>query len=252
MGTAAHAAPLRRHRGGGRGIARGRRRLRRARPRRRGRSGRASEPGAVRDRPRRRRDDGEPLVRPSPRLAARRRRKAGRPDATSTLEGAPHQTFPLAPDFQGCAHLDPDHSYDGARVEWNNGACDGWLLPTGGDLFPIGYYRQTDLPFLGAAAPAWTVCDRYFAAILGPTFPNRLYLHSGVTDRIENSFTRVDLPTIWDRLAAKGLSGRYYCGNVSFLLLWNQKYNSITRTTSQFFKDCKTGKLPTCRTSTRT
>src|SRR5258707_672719 len=41
--------------------------------------------------------------------------------------GVPHPTRPLAPDFQGCAFSDPDHSYDGARVEWNNGACDGWL-----------------------------------------------------------------------------------------------------------------------------
>src|SRR5438445_3015848 len=41
--------------------------------------------------------------------------------------GTPHQTHPLAPDFQGCAFHDPDHSYEGARVEWNNGACDGWL-----------------------------------------------------------------------------------------------------------------------------
>jgi len=157
--------------------------------------------------------------------------------------GAPHPTFSLAPDFQGCGYLDPDHSYDGARVEWNNGACDGWLLPTG-DVYPIGYYQQLDLPFLGKAAPAWTMCDRYFAAILGPTFPNRIYLHSGVTDRLDDSFTRVDLPTIWDRLAAKSIPARYYCGNVSFLLLWNNKYASITKTQSQFFADCKAGKLP--------
>jgi phospholipase C len=157
--------------------------------------------------------------------------------------GVPHQTYPLAPDFQGCGFLDPDHSYEGARVEWDNGACDGWLLPTG-DLFPIGYYRQEDLPFMSAAAPAWTMCDRYFASILGPTFPNRIYLHSGVTDRLDDSFNRVDLPTIWDRLAAKGVSGRYYCGNVSFLLLWNGKYSAITKTQSRFFADCKAGKLP--------
>src|SRR5512132_346672 len=25
--------------------------------------------------------------------------------------GVPHPTFPLAPDFQGCLHPDPDHSY---------------------------------------------------------------------------------------------------------------------------------------------
>ena len=158
--------------------------------------------------------------------------------------GAAHSTYALAPDYQGCAHADPDHSYDGARVEWNNGACDGWLRESGGDLYPIGYYRQQDLPFLGRAAPAFTACDRYFASILGPTFPNRLYLHCGVTDRLDDAFNRVDLPTIWDRLAAAKVPGRYYCGNVSFLLLWNGKYDSITHTHQQFFADCKTGKLP--------
>src|SRR5207244_10983934 len=56
--------------------------------------------------------------------------------------GTPHQTFPLAPDFQGCAFRDPDHSYDGARVEWSNGACDGWLRAN--DLYSIGYYRRQE------------------------------------------------------------------------------------------------------------
>jgi phospholipase C len=41
--------------------------------------------------------------------------------------GATHSTYPLAPDFQGCAHPDPDHSYNGGRVQYNNGACDGFL-----------------------------------------------------------------------------------------------------------------------------
>jgi phospholipase C len=158
--------------------------------------------------------------------------------------GAPHDTFPLAPDFQGCGYADPDHSYDGARVEFNGGACDGWLRAGRNDVFSIGYYRQQDLPFFGQAAPRWTVCDNYFAAILGPTFPNRFYLHSGVTDRLENLTKVTTLPTIWDRLAAKRLTGRYYAGNLAFLLLWNQKYNSITRTQAQFFADCRTGKLP--------
>jgi phospholipase C len=158
--------------------------------------------------------------------------------------GVPHATYALAPDFQGCAHADPDHSYDGARVEWNNGACDGWLRAGDNDVYSIGYYRQQDLPFLGRAAPAFTACDRYFASILGPTFPNRFYLHSGVTDRLDDAFNRVDLPTIWDRLAVAKVPARYYCGNVSFLLLWNGKYDRITHTHQQFFADCKKGKLP--------
>src|SRR5437762_1647698 len=41
--------------------------------------------------------------------------------------GQPQKTQPLAPDFQGCAHPDPDHSFQGGRVEYDGGACDGWL-----------------------------------------------------------------------------------------------------------------------------
>src|SRR5438874_1522056 len=114
--------------------------------------------------------------------------------------GTPHSTYPLAPDFQGCAHADPDHSYDGARVEWNNGACDGWLRAGANDIYSLGYYDQTDLPFLGKAAPAFTTCDRFFASYLGPTFPNRFYSLSAKTDRSANTYVRVDLPTIFDRL----------------------------------------------------
>ena len=31
--------------------------------------------------------------------------------------------------------------------------------------------------FWGTAAPECTVCDNYFAATMGPTFPNRFYQH---------------------------------------------------------------------------
>src|SRR5881409_2064328 len=87
--------------------------------------------------------------------------------------GTGHATYPLAPDFQGCGHADPDHSYEGGRVEYDGGACDGWLLAS--DLFSIGYYEAPDLAFLGRAAPEWASFDRYFCAIMAPTFPNRVY-----------------------------------------------------------------------------
>src|SRR5437879_7150366 len=38
----------------------------------------------------------------------------------------PHGTYHLQ-DTQGCGYSDPDHSFEGGRVEYNNGACDGWL-----------------------------------------------------------------------------------------------------------------------------
>src|SRR5713226_9216951 len=44
-------------------------------------------------------------------------------DKTGTL----HPTHHLAPDFQGCGFADPDHSFEGGRIEYDSGRCDGWL-----------------------------------------------------------------------------------------------------------------------------
>jgi phospholipase C len=157
--------------------------------------------------------------------------------------GALHPTYTLSPDFQGCGLADPDHTWEGGRVELNDGACDGWLLANP-DLYSIGYYRQQDIPFLGRGAADWTVCDRYFASIMAPTFPNRFYLHCGVTDRLDNSVLPSTLPTIWDRLAAAGVSHKYYFSDVPFLGLWGSRYAGISRPFAEFIADCATGELP--------
>jgi phospholipase C len=158
--------------------------------------------------------------------------------------GVARSTFNLAPDFQGCAHPDPDHSAAGGRIEYNNGACDGWLRAGSNDEYAIGYYTNADLPFLGQAAPDWTVCDRYFSSVMAETFPNRLHQHAAQTDRISNTFALTSLPTIWDRLADAGLSGRYYVSDAPFLALWGLKYLPISRPIFNFFADCQAGTLP--------
>jgi phospholipase C len=158
--------------------------------------------------------------------------------------GVPHTTYPLAPDFQGCGHPDPDHSYEGGRVEYNNGACDGWLRAGDNDIYSIGYYRRSDLAFHGKMAQRWTAFDRYFSAIMAETFPNRIYQHSAQTDRIHNSLDISTLPTIWDRLIEGGVTGNYYFSDVPFLALWGTKYLPISFPIAKFFVDCATGQLP--------
>lgn len=167
--------------------------------------------------------------------------------------GGSHPTSHLT-DFQNCAFLDPGHSYSDGRVEFNNGGADGWLLngsdatssnpQQANDTFSIGYYVQADLAFLGHAAPAWTACDNYFAAMLAETRPNRIYIHAAQTDRLDNSSTISSLPTIWDRLADKGQTGRYYYSDVSFLDLWGTKYTGIMHPLQRFLDDCAAGTLP--------
>jgi phospholipase C len=159
--------------------------------------------------------------------------------------GASHAIFPLTPDYQGCTHPDPDHSYAGGRIEYNGGACDGWLRAGQNDLYSIGFYTQADLAFLGAAAPAWTACDNYFAAIMGPTYSNRIYQHAAETDRFDDSLLPIStLPTIWDRLAGHSLSARYYFSDFPFLALWGTKYIPISRPIADFFADAASGSLP--------
>ena len=170
----------------------------------------------------------------------------GRQEGMSYLDrdGVAHATHRLAPDFQGCGHPDPDHSYEGGRTEYNGGACDGWMRAGANDEFAIGYYTDEDLRFFAQSAPAWTTCDRYFAAIMAETFPNRIYQMAAQTDRLENTFAISTLPTIWDRLAERGISGRYYFSDVPFLALWGARYLPISRPLPAFLADCAAGTLP--------
>jgi phospholipase C len=71
--------------------------------------------------------------------------------------GHPRSTGGLAPDYTGCPHPDPDHSYDQSRVAYDNGAMDGFLRAGGNDAYAIGYYSESDLPFYSALARNYTV-----------------------------------------------------------------------------------------------
>jgi len=157
--------------------------------------------------------------------------------------GIPHTTHHLAT-YQGCASPDPDHSYEGGRIELNGGKCDGWLRAGENDEFAIGYYESADLDFWRQAGADWTVCDRYFAATMAETYPNRFYQHCARTDRLHNSSVTSTLPTIWDRLADAGLKGRYYFGDIPFTALWGTKYLGISHPYPTFLSDCASGSLP--------
>jgi phospholipase C len=158
-------------------------------------------------------------------------------------EGEAHPTWHLTTDV-GCSHPDPDHSYAGGRSEYDNGKMDGWLQTTTNDVFCIGYYEEADLPFFSAAARNFTTLDNYFPSILSSTFPNRVFQHAAQTDRLSNTYDISTLPTIWDNLAAAGVSNKYYYSNVPFLALWGDKYIGISAFYEQFLLDAASGNLP--------
>lgn len=166
-------------------------------------------------------------------------------------------TFDLAArgDFQGCGLGDPNHGYNGGRIHLNGGAMDGWLLtgPTSDnpdtDDFPIGYYTANDLPFFAGCAENWTICDRYFSGILAQTYPNRVYMHAGQTDRLSNTLPYAEadpsaLVNIFDRLSAAGIEGRYYFHDLPFAGLWGARALQYSSPIEEFRARALTGTLP--------
>jgi phospholipase C len=165
----------------------------------------------------------------------------------SDQAGKTHKTHYLGTEYNGCSHPDPDHSYEGGRVQYDDGHMDGWLQKgSGDDDFALGYYLAADRPFMSSLATTYTACDRYFCSILAETYPNRFYMHAAQTDRLHNNgITSTTLyPTIWDRLQAKGVSHRYYFSDIPFIGLWGTKYASIAAPFEQFLVEAASGTLP--------
>ena len=153
-----------------------------------------------------------------------------------------HATHHLQ-DRSGCGYNDPDHSFEGGRLQFNGGRLDGFRRGDNDD-FALGYYTEADLPLFGPLLKQATTFDRYFCSILGPTYPNRLYTHAAATDRISNTTETSSLATIWDRLAAAGVPARYYFSDLPVLALWGNKYLSIAEPVGRFFADAAAGQLP--------
>lgn len=148
-------------------------------------------------------------------------------------------------DFQGCGRADPGHSFLDGRRHVNGGAMDGFLHTADpGDTFPIGYYTGEHLPFYAGAAAHFTICDHYHSGILSSTYPNRIYMHCGQTDRTSNTMEISALPTIWDRLAQAGITGRYYFSDLPVIALMGPRYLAISRPLPAFMGDAARGELP--------
>lgn len=159
--------------------------------------------------------------------------------------GATIDSFDLAPEFQGCAWADPAHGYSSGRKHVNGGAMDGFLkTQPEGDPFPVGYYTADSLPFYAGCASHWTICDRYFTGILASTWPNRIYMHCGQTDRINNDVRPCQLPTIWEALAQAGVEARYYFSDAPFSAIWGRKLVKFTRQVQEFHEAAASGNLP--------
>ncbi|ORW06700.1 phospholipase [Mycobacterium lacus] len=120
---------------------------------------------------------------------------------------------------------DPDHGWAAMHESWNGGANDKWLpAQTNRGHIPtvMGYYQRQDIPVHFLLADAFTICDRYFCSVLGPTLPNRLYWLSGTLDpdganggpQLESPYTSPTQRFSWrimpQNLSDAGISWKVY------------------------------------------
>jgi phospholipase C len=79
------------------------------------------------------------------------------------------------------------HAWAVQHEAWNGGRMDQWLQAhrkADGVKAPyvMSYYKREDIPFQFALAEAFTICDAYHCSVMGPTYPNRMYLMTGMID----------------------------------------------------------------------
>src|SRR4051794_25084017 len=166
-------------------------------------------------------------------------------------DGKTFQTRRLAPDWQGCGHPDPDHSWAGGRGQLDGGRCDGFLK-TGNDVFGISYYEEKDLGFIPAAARAFTTYDRFHCSLMGPTLPNREYMHAAQSyGQTENNLppqtqyqTGFPDTTIWAALDRAGVSNRYFYTDVPVSALWGAPGLARAGRVEEYYARCASGTLP--------
>ncbi len=163
--------------------------------------------------------------------------------------GGAHSTHRLTPDFQGCAHPDPDHSWEGGRAQLDGGRMDGFLRSGENDSFSIGYYEEQDLPFMPAVARAFTTFDRFFCSLLASTYPNREYMHAAQSyGMLDNTIPLASggFPdtTIFAALAAKGVSSRYFFTDIPVSALWGVPGLARSGQVQEYYERCATGTLP--------
>jgi len=170
---------------------------------------------------------------------------------------------------------DPPHGWAASHAAFNTGAMDGFVKqyelehPGISPVAPMKYLTRANVPVSWALADQYTVCDRWFCSVMGPTLPNRAYWHTGTSFGLDNNDAvlkafggGVPVPTIYNRLDEAGVDWAYYFGTIAVVsLLGNpgpykldlgpndgtgriRLFGDSATSAGQFFADAAAGTLP--------
>jgi phospholipase C len=140
---------------------------------------------------------------------------------------------------------DPPHGWDASHAQWNNGANDGFVREHAGssEADVMGYHVRSQLPVTYALADAGVVCNRWFASCLGPTWPNRFYLHGATSRGMQSNLPVLGFTSIFQRLAAANVDATNYFSDVAWATGGYAKLTGLAQI-ERFFEDAAAGNLP--------
>ncbi|HEX5061097.1 MAG TPA: alkaline phosphatase family protein, partial [Kofleriaceae bacterium] len=140
---------------------------------------------------------------------------------------------------------DPPHGWDACHAQWNGGANDGFVKEHAGssEADVMGYHVRSQIPTTYALADAAAICHRWFAGCLGPTWPNRFFLHGGTSNGVKSNLPALGFTSIFDRLAQKNITATNYYSDVAWASGGYGKLLGLSRI-EQFFEQAMAGTLP--------
>ena len=110
-------------------------------------------------------------------------------------------------------------------------------------------FDPSKLPVLSTLAREFVLCDRWFAAVPGQTWPNRFFVHAATSGGfVDNNFRNYAFRTIYDNLEEQGYSWAIYFHDfpqsITLSSLRKPEYRGRFKNSHQFFVDLRTGNLP--------
>lgn len=155
---------------------------------------------------------------------------------------------------------DMGHSWQEAHAAMDKGKMDGFIYAEQ-SVDTMGYYDGSDLPNYWAYAKRFTLSDRFFSSLAGPSLPNHLYTVAAQSGGVKNNMKEppeggFNFPTMADLLMPSKVSWKYYEGAMPEQFgLWNplpgfkkfmdsKELMSHLVPNTQYFRDLRDGTLP--------
>src|SRR5262249_55216247 len=141
-----------------------------------------------------------------------------------------------------------DPGWNASHRQWNAGLNDGFALSNASSNDPsgsraMGYYDQTDLPFYYSLASTFATSDRYFASLLGPSYPNRMFAAAGTSFGIittsASKLAPAGVPNLYRELTDSGVAWKNYYESVSNVILFPDYFTALSQTAPGHFGSMK-------------